>query len=507
MEDKMNQGNNIKKGSRLLKFKHIKLYNLLFISTYIIINNSNVKGVEHVFDDSVHYDGGEFLVHKTGARLFAEPNKPSISPPQSVRIYNGNPLLLPSEEKILKRIIPGVDGRERIENTIDWPNLLHGQLTMKYSDGEYGGSGVLIGPHHLLTAAHNVYDVDKKEWARSISVRLGLNEAVAPFGEIKVAKAYTFDQWVQNKDSNYDMALITLSNSIGYKTGWAGVVSLEDESLVKKNVTITGYPGDMGFNKMMKMSHRLKVVDPERFYYDIDTYGGQSGSGIWIQKFASPYVIGVHTLGEGALYTGNSGVRLSSPKLHKVAKWISQSFTLSSQKALVGEEDPSVSSFPGTSLVSPNPDPEDPKALFSQGWDYANKDDKEVKKRNPNLSLLEQREADREALRLFHQSASQGNAPAENWIGTMYYKGRVEVSNKYEVNEEEAYKWFRKAAQKGLALAQDNVAVMYQYGKGTLRSYQKATFWLKKVLDNENSTAKQKEKALARIKMIEKESK
>lgn len=493
----MNQGNHIKKGSRLLKLKHIKLYNLLLLSTYIITIPSNVQGgkttIEHVFDDSIHYEGGEFLVHKTGARLFAEPNKPSISPTQSVRMYNGNPLLLPSEEKILKRIIPGVDGRERVENTIDWPNLLHGQLTMKYSDGEYGGSGVLIGPHHLLTAAHNVYDVDKKEWAHSISVRLGLNEVVAPFGEIKVAKAYTFDQWVQNKDFNYDIALITLGNSIGYKTGWAGVVSLEDESLVKKNVTITGYPGDMGFNKMMKMSHRLKLVNPERFYYDIDTYGGQSGSGIWIQKFASPYVIGVHTLGEGALYTGNSGVRLSSPKFHKIAKWISQSFTLSSQNALSREETPVISPLP-----SVNPDPEDSQTLFSQGWDYANK---------PNLSRVAQHEADREALRLFHKAASQGNASAENWIGTMYYKGRVEVSNKYEVNEDEAYKWFRKAAQKGLAQAQDNLAVMYQYGKGTPQNFQKATFWLKKVLDNETSTAEQKEKALARIKMIEKESK
>lgn len=291
--------------------------------------NTHTRTHRHVIDSTVGCEKGQFKFSSGGSAFYVEPNKPAKPPTQSVQVYNEQPQIFPAEEKVLLRLQPGRDGRTRIQETTQWPYLLNGQLHMQYSDGRiYGGSGILVGPHHILTAGHNVYDVRKQEWANTISVRLGLNKKVAPFGEAKVIQVYTFRSWVEQGNPNYDMALVVLNRSIGHETGWCGLLCVDDETLSKETVAITGYPGDKGFNKMMTMSHRVQKVESEKLYYDIDTYGGQSGSGIRIDKWGSPYVVGIHTLGEGGLYTGNSGVRLSQIKFDKIIKWISESLIL-----------------------------------------------------------------------------------------------------------------------------------------------------------------------------------
>ena len=282
----------------------------------------------YVFNDSVSYQKGHFKVQSKGKEHFTVPHNPGKFQIQSTEMYDGNPQSMPYEEKLLMKIIEGEDGRVRVMDTTTWPYVIHAQLEMRYPEKTYGGSGILIGPHHILTAAHNVYSSAAKEWAQNITVRLGLNGKAAPFGALKVVKAHTFKQWVQGGDIAHDMALLVLDRSIGSEIGWSGLLSLDDETLLKEDVHVTGYPGDKGFTEMMTMSHKLKTVKPEQLYYDIDTYGGQSGSGIWIDKWGSPYTIGTHTLGEGVLNTGNSGVRLSQHKFETIIKWISKSLLL-----------------------------------------------------------------------------------------------------------------------------------------------------------------------------------
>ena len=292
--------------------------------------NPNHIGVTYVFNDSVHYKEGQlkFRSERERTQCFTAPHNPGKFHIQSTEKYTGNPTNMPYEEKLLMRIKKGQDGRERVKDTTTWPYVIHAQLEMSYANGIFGGSGILVGPHHILTAAHNVYSQDTKKWAQRISVCLGLNGNAAPFGTLKVVKAHTFKKWVHEHNKNFDMALLVLDRSIGSEIGWSGLLSLDDESLLKEEVHVTGYPGDKGFTKMMTMSHKLKSVELEQFYYEIDTYGGQSGSGIWIDKWGSPYTIGIHTLGEGILNTGNSGVRLSHDKFETIIKWISKSLLL-----------------------------------------------------------------------------------------------------------------------------------------------------------------------------------
>ncbi len=246
---------------------------------------------------------------------------------QSILVHDSSPEHPMKEEILLMRVMPGRDGRVKIDETRTWPYRTHGQLSIFFGR-EYGGSGVLVGPHHLLTAGHNVYNHTQGRWADRISLYLGLNERAAPFGESKVVRAYTFSQWINDSNRSYDMALLLLDDSVGYRIGWNGLSCLDNVGLSTARVTITGYPGDKNFNKMMTMSHGVKAVTPEELYYDIDTFGGQSGSGIWIDRGGDPCVVGVHAYGEGERPIGNSGVRLSEYKFRKVVSWIEESLTL-----------------------------------------------------------------------------------------------------------------------------------------------------------------------------------
>lgn len=84
-------------------------------------------------------------------------------------------------------------------------------------------------------------------------------------------------------------------------------------------------PGDKGGRQLWTMSDRVKSIDEESIFYDIDTNSGQSGSPIWFKQFSKPFVIGIHTLGEQISYQGNSGVRLSKQKLEMIISiWLSQ---------------------------------------------------------------------------------------------------------------------------------------------------------------------------------------
>lgn len=214
---------------------------------------------------------------------------------------------------------------------VEWPYSTHGKLIMEYSEGKYRGSGCLIGPNHLLTAAHNIYNHNTKEWAKDILLLVQLKNITK---EINAAKVYTFAQWVENKDPKYDIALVLLKFSIGLETGWNGLRYLEDKELLQKEINFTIYSSVANLKEIKTVSDKIKKFDSGNIYYSIDTSHGQSGGAIWIDESASgiqsPYIIGIHTHKEGQLYQGNFGVRLSRNKIKHIIKWMEESYKVKS---------------------------------------------------------------------------------------------------------------------------------------------------------------------------------
>ncbi|MHB9148282.1 MAG: ankyrin repeat domain-containing protein, partial [Candidatus Amoebophilus sp.] len=439
-----------------------------------------IKEVASEKYDIIHhidYISGQFQYKDDKAELSAAPYRPFQAPEQCAKVYRGEPQLLPYEkmqqEKVLMRIKPGQDGRMRIGRTTEWPYLLNGQLELHFSDGEYGGSGVLVGPQHILTAAHNIYNFKKKEWAQRVVVRLGLNDAMAPYGEAAATRFYTFKPWVKQKNPAYDLALLVLEKPIGMMTGWCGILAAREKDLKDHQVSITGYPGDKGLKQMWTMCHTLKQVLAEELVYEIDTYGGQSGSGIWLDKWGSPYVVGVHTLGGNPLTCiGNAGVRLSYCKTKQVIEWIEETLALKQNihhlpSLAMGLVKPSIAAQSRIKKGKPLPQPKhtfqknDIEAQTCLAVNY-------YKGEGVRQDYVKAKE-------YFKKSAKQGYSKAQNWLGSMYRDGLGG-----EKDYAKAKEWFEKAANQGHAIAQFNLGRSYYDGSGVERNYKKAKGWFKK---------------------------
>lgn len=249
------------------------------------------------------------------------------------------------EEKVLKIIVPGRDGRQRVHNTKDWPYRVHGrlELTFETEDGRdvsFNGSGTLVGPYHVLTAGHNLYTHDyynadrdtriRKKWAKSISFVPGQGDNEKPFGVSSIAAMLSVKGWIDDRDVNYDFGMLILNRYVGLQTGWFGLLSTSDSKLASYKINVTGYPGEYpggsGKSLMWTMEGPVRgTTDAKVLRYDIDTSPGQSGSGVWISSPTSNQyqIAAVHVRGE---YTpekkGNEASRITKERFNLLHGWI-----------------------------------------------------------------------------------------------------------------------------------------------------------------------------------------
>src|SRR5579872_924786 len=206
--------------------------------------------LEHVYDSNTKYRPVSPLHQEEGNVLFTHSIPATkVWEQQKACIYEHKP-----QEKGDPNLKDS-DSRSRVTVTTKWPYSTHVQLTIEFKNKIYGGSGALVGPHHVLTCGDHVYD---DEWAESIAVYPALNARIAPFGAFNVVKAYTFTQWTEQKDSRYNIALLILNESIGEFTGWNGLLSTPDSYLLNEEVNIIGYPADKSFTEMWSTKHQIR---------------------------------------------------------------------------------------------------------------------------------------------------------------------------------------------------------------------------------------------------------
>ncbi|MGI5292770.1 trypsin-like serine peptidase [Nonomuraea polychroma] len=224
----------------------------------------------------------------------------------------------------------------------------------------YSGSGVLIGPRQVLTAAHVIYDKRGKR-SDSICVTPARNRSYRPFGQFKGVAYSTRRDY--RPDGEFDLAMITLDRDAskvrakghgGVRLGYWGEAHQTDLRPLKplflkdKCVTVCGYPidkcdgkrhdpikgcskGRLG-NTMWAHREQARFTDerPGFMHYAADTWGGQSGGPVWITRTdGRRSLVGVH-IGSEQLEdetTGkrtppiNIGVHLNEENFALVQSW------------------------------------------------------------------------------------------------------------------------------------------------------------------------------------------
>lgn len=103
-----------------------------------------------------------------------------------------------------------------------------------------------------------------------------------------------------------------------FNVGWLGFWNLGDADLLATTGNIAGYPGDKPAGTMWFDARRIASVSARKVHYDIDTVGGQSGSGVYRLLNNERHVIAVHAYG-GA--TTNSGTRINGEVVNNLLAW------------------------------------------------------------------------------------------------------------------------------------------------------------------------------------------
>lgn len=221
--------------------------------------------------------------------------------------------------------IIGTDTRKRIRSTNKAPFRYICQLDYSSSTIGYTGSGTLIGPRTILTAAHNVYESDVTLNPKNMVISPGRNGTSHPFGRTRASHFFVPRAYKNNPvaGSVNDYAIIRLKKSIGNNAGYWGYDHRSTSydpvgtSILKGGlplragvlkVNLSGYPGDKPngcattytaacgtlqywtFNRTNQLRNGI-------LHYLNDTFRGHSGSPVWVKRHSSNggrVLVGIH---------------------------------------------------------------------------------------------------------------------------------------------------------------------------------------------------------------------
>ena len=192
--------------------------------------------------------------------------------------------------------IIGTDDRWKITAIRKYPFRTIARIQVQYQDGTVEcGTGAMISPKLVATAGHVLINSNGSR-PKSIKMQFGQNGSEV-FYETSSWRAYIYRGGFEtDRPVEADYGFIALwDDTVSKATGYMGIQtapSLDDRLFT------AGYPGDKGPYYMYGATGLIQYMNGDLIYHTMDTYGGQSGSPVYItDKANSPYLVAMHTAG------------------------------------------------------------------------------------------------------------------------------------------------------------------------------------------------------------------
>ena len=224
-----------------------------------------------------------------------------------------------------------VTDRRQVPDTRQSPFRKICDLLITAADGTLAtGTAWFISPRTLVTSGHCVAVFSPGSSAhgmvRKILVmpaRHGETQASnSHFGWVEVPRENlrVHEGWRQNGILDFDYGAIILppERPIGTTVGIFGFRHFPDQELNGTRPTLAGYPDNVPDGTQWFETNPIRQVSPSRLFYDIFTFGGQSGSPVFFANNAGQTACAIHNFGDRPF---NSGVRITPSVVAQLNAW------------------------------------------------------------------------------------------------------------------------------------------------------------------------------------------